>query len=126
MSVPRRHFVNIPCGEPRLEKGAALFNRHAYFEAHEVWESLWHDVDGEERQLLQGLIQLAAALYHLTRGNRPGAEELYLKGRARVACWAPQYVGLLLGDFLEAVDAHFNAIARGEVPSSSPMLMRQA
>lgn len=126
MPTTHRRFSSVPHDDPRLAEGARLFNARAYFEAHEVWESLWHEVDGEERALLQGLIQLAAAFYHVTRGNRTGAEELYLKGRARVAKWGPTHAGLMLGRWLEHVDAHFEAIRRGESPVFAPALIFEA
>ena len=120
MPTPQRRFACVPPGEPRLLEGARLFNAGAYFEAHDAWESLWHEVDGEERALLQGLIQFAVAFYHVMRGNRTGAEELYLKGRTRVARWAPEHAGLALGTLLEAVDAYFSAIRRGVSPGPQP------
>lgn len=52
-----------------IEPGRALFNAGRYFEAHEVWEALWLTESGERRRLLQGLIQLAAALYKASEGG---------------------------------------------------------
>ena len=46
-----------------LERGRALFNSGAHWEAHEAWEEAWLEESGEVRQLLQGLIQAAAALH---------------------------------------------------------------
>ena len=123
MPTPRRRFACVPRGEPRLAEGAKLFNARAYFEAHEVWESLWHEVEGEERELLQGLIQLAAAFYHVTHGNRNGAQELYLKGRARVARWTPEHAGLALDRWLKQVDDYFGAIRRDAPSTPAPMLI---
>lgn len=57
--------LNDPTGEGRkaLVLGGRLFNAGYYWEAHEVWESLWH---AERRQgpvadLLKAIIKLAAA-----------------------------------------------------------------
>jgi predicted metal-dependent hydrolase len=55
-----------------LSRGRALFDRGAYFEAHEVWEAAWLGERGDTRRLLQGLIQIAAAFYKLSRGDAPG------------------------------------------------------
>jgi predicted metal-dependent hydrolase len=43
--------------------GIALFNAGYYWEAHEVWEGLWHahSREGPVADLLKGLIKLAAA-----------------------------------------------------------------
>ena len=44
-----------------LARGADLFNRGLYWEAHEAWEELWLTLEDEPRLFVQGLIQVAAA-----------------------------------------------------------------
>ena len=44
-----------------LARGADLFNRGLYWEAHEAWEELWLTLDDEPKLFVQGLIQVAAA-----------------------------------------------------------------
>ncbi len=117
-----RRFDRVPPAEPRLLEGARFFNLGRFFESHEVWESLWHEVEGKERQLLQGLIQLAAAYHHLSRNNRAGARYLYARGRARLVPWAPRHAGLAIADFLSQVDEDFAKLKRGEQPTRSPKL----
>ena len=52
-----------------------LFNSGAFWEAHEALEEIWKTVeDDSEALIIQGLIQAAAALLHLERGNRHGVE----------------------------------------------------
>src|SRR5690242_13048447 len=46
-----------------LEEGRRLYTAGRFFEAHEVWEEAWRAESGTLRQLLQGLIHVAAA-YH--------------------------------------------------------------
>ena len=61
-----------------LEKGIAQFNAHDFWHAHESWEELWLAAEGERKQFLQGLIQLAAAYHHVSRGTSPrGAARLF-------------------------------------------------
>lgn len=55
----------------RIAEGRSAFNRGEYFQAHELWEEAWKELDGLERILLQGLIQIAAGLHHLQQ-HRPG------------------------------------------------------
>lgn len=62
-----------------LRAGAELFNARQFFEAHEVWEEQWRDEDGDERHLLQGLIQVAAGLYKLQLGMPSGTFKLMEK-----------------------------------------------
>ncbi len=47
-----------------FNEGRRLFNDRAFWEAHEAWEEVWREVPSPQKQLLQGLIQAAAA-YHL-------------------------------------------------------------
>jgi hypothetical protein len=57
----------------QLEQARELFNAGEYWLAHEALETVWRSIiDEEERRPWQGLIQAAAALLHLGRGNRHG------------------------------------------------------
>jgi DUF309 family protein family protein len=61
-----------------LEHARELFNSGEYWLAHEALETVWRSIirDGNEdaARVWQGLIQAAAALLHLRRGNRHGVE----------------------------------------------------
>ena len=59
-----------------LTRGAECFDRGEWWHAHEAWEDGWRSVSGQHRHYLKGLIQLAAANYHLERGNRRAAQPL--------------------------------------------------
>jgi len=59
-----------------LRAGAVLFDRGAWWEAHEVWEQAWHRLHGIPRHYLKGLIQVAAVNWHISRGNRSAARRL--------------------------------------------------
>ena len=72
-------------GMDRLAQGRAAFNRAAYFEAHELWEEAWRQLDGVERSLVQGLIQIAAGLHHLQQHRPRPAAGLLRKGLAKVS-----------------------------------------
>jgi predicted metal-dependent hydrolase len=49
------------------------WNGQRFFEAHEVLEGLWMRTRDRGQQ---GLIQMAAALYHIQRGNLKGARTM--------------------------------------------------
>lgn len=74
-----------------INRGVKLFNRADFFEAHEVLEGVWRAVPRDEsrddlsprhfrRQILrrhvQGLVQLAVAFHHESKGNRVGAHSV--------------------------------------------------
>ncbi len=49
--------------------GAARFARRSFHAAHEDFETAWRRARGEERLVLQALVQVAAAFHHLDRGR---------------------------------------------------------
>ncbi len=55
------------------------------FDAHEVLEAAWKAAPGAERDLWQGLAQLAVGLTHAKRGNATGAAALLRRGMKRLA-----------------------------------------
>jgi putative hydrolase of the HAD superfamily len=68
-----RRGVLGPPPPPELLAGLGELDAGRPFEAHEEWEKLWMRSSGAEKTFLQGLIQLAAACVHLSRGRRaPG------------------------------------------------------
>lgn len=46
-----------------------LFNEHRFWEVHEVLEGLWRTLKGPEKNLIQGLILIAAALVHVQKNE---------------------------------------------------------
>jgi uncharacterized protein len=69
-----------------FEHGLAAYERGDFFEAHEDLEPAWMGTDDRrERAFLQGLIKLAAAYVHATRGNPPGIAKNLEGARRRLA-----------------------------------------
>ena len=66
--------------------GVDLFNRFYFWEAHEAWEGLWAVAErhGAPSLLLQGLIQIAAALLKTHMGALAGACSLSAEGLAKL------------------------------------------
>jgi hypothetical protein len=58
------------------------------FHAHEVLEASWKAAAPGERDLWQGLAQVAVGLTHARRGNARGAAALLRRGAQRVAGYA--------------------------------------
>jgi hypothetical protein len=80
--------------DPRYLAGIQLFNRHDFFEAHEVWEDLWNDCDDRDRRFYQALIQAAVALHHYTHGNLRGALKLFGTSKAYMDRYPSPHLGL--------------------------------
>jgi predicted metal-dependent hydrolase len=85
--------------DPRYLAGIDRFNQRDYFEAHEVWEDLWHDTAGPDRRFFQGLIQAAVAVYHASSGNARGARRLFHSGRRYMSAYLPAHLGLDVSAF---------------------------
>src|SRR5262249_16336944 len=104
---PMPDITDIPdTPDSRFLRGIELFNRGEFFEAHEVWEDLWHECASADRKFYQALIQAAVAAYHWSRGNAAGAKRLYHSGRKYMEPFRPTYRGLSVENFWTAMAAH--------------------
>jgi hypothetical protein len=92
---------------------------HAYdggefFEAHEILEPAWMgSPDQGERELLQGLIKLAAAFVHGQRGNPAGIAKNLRGARDRLLNATPGESRLDVAAILAAIDDRLRALERG-------------
>ena len=112
--------VVAPDYDPRYLAGAAHFNAGDYFEAHEVWEDLWHECAAADRLFYQSLIQAAVALYHWGNANRAGAVRLFASGRAKMAGYRPRHHGLDVDRFWAAMEAALADALAGRPPGNGP------
>jgi len=111
-----------PHYDPRYLAGVAHFNAGAYFEAHEVWEELWHDCPSEERLFYQSLIQAAVALYHWGNANRAGACRLFASGREKMTGYRPRHLGLDVVRFWADVEAALAPALAGDEAGPAPRI----
>ena len=98
-----------------LAQACAEFNSGQYFECHETLEEIWQEEEGDVRDLYKGLIQVAAAFVHRTRGNYVGADRL---SRTALGYLAPYRAGGAMGFDVDAIcrqveDAHQSLLADG-------------
>jgi uncharacterized protein len=68
-----------------LETAQRLLDAGRPFHAHEVLEASWKAAPPDERDLWQGLAQIAVGLTHARRGNATGAVTLLRRGAARIS-----------------------------------------
>ena len=100
--------------------GVDLYNAGFLWEAHEVWEGLWHTAkhDAQQADFLQGLIQCSAAALKVRMEQPAGLKKLSELGTARLERTAESARGDYMGlDVRAFVDA-FRAFARSR-PSSA-------
>jgi predicted metal-dependent hydrolase len=72
-------------------RGVEHFNAAEFWEAHESWEQLWLEAEGDLVEFYQGLIQLAAAYHHCKRGTLRGAVRLFDAAARRLAPFPPRF-----------------------------------
>jgi len=70
-----------------LEAAQRLLDAGRPFHAHEVLEASWKAAPPAERDLWQGLAQLAVGLTHARRGNAAGAAALLRRGATRISAY---------------------------------------
>jgi uncharacterized protein len=101
--------------------GVDLFNAFYFWEAHEAWEGLWAAVarDSAPALMLQGLIQVAAALLKTHMQVLEGVRALSAEGLeklCRVATAHPQMLGLDLAELGDRLVKYFSPVQRNELP----------
>lgn len=90
---------------PLFASGLAEFRAGRFFEAHEEWERLWKDSEGDDRIFLQGLIQLAAACVHIGRGNAVPARRLLALAKEKLDRFGEEEKGINLGLLRKGIEA---------------------
>ena len=83
-------FIN----DSRFELGMKLFNSCEWYKSHDVFEEIWHETGGPERQLLQGILQVAVAQVHLENSNINGATILFGEALGRLKKFQKNNLGL--------------------------------
>lgn len=119
------HPTLLPEERRRLfREGLDLFNRGAFYEAHEVWEDVWRSTTPEPRDLFQGLIQAAAALHQFRDLKRTdGPRRTFAKARRRLEPFAPVSYGLDIAGLLESVGEWQRWLERREgEPPGAPVI----
>lgn len=91
---------HAPSLRQALSEAAALFDARLDFEVHELLEPFWIRAEGQVKDALQGLIQVAVGYHHLANENVSGARMLLEEGSAK-----------LLGQRLEDLDLRTFALA---------------
>ncbi len=96
------------------------------FHAHEVLEARWKTGPADERDLWQGLAQLAVGLTHHLRGNRVGAATLLNRAAGRLAGYrGPVPPGLDMAAVVAWSRRGASSVAAGADPPPMPDGMGQ-
>jgi hypothetical protein len=106
----------------RYQLGIRHFNAREFYDAHEVWEDVWRESRGMEKQFLQGLIQAAVALHHHSTGNVVGACSLMERARRNLAECPAEFGGIRLAALLEELGDWRVAVVAGKSDLTAPRI----
>ena len=110
-----------------LREAQRLLDEGHPFHAHEVLEATWKAAPDDERDLWQGLAQLAVGLTHALRGNSVGGAAVLRRGADRISGYAEpspygiDVAGLL--DWARALAGQLDDPSNDVGPPTSPKLI---
>jgi predicted metal-dependent hydrolase len=112
---------------PRAREGIGLFNRGAYFEAHEELEAAWREETGKIRELYQGILEAGVAYLHIRRQNLAGALKVYKRSMRWLNGWPEICRGACVGQLrrdLEAMVAEATRLGPRQLEQIDPSFFR--
>ena len=107
----------------QYREGIELFNRAAFFEAHEVLEDVWRAAPQPQKKFLQGLIQVAVALYHHGNGNSIGARSVLRRAQRNLSLYPEGFGGIHTRTLLSAISEWQRALDGGTAVPPFPKIV---
>jgi len=108
-----------------LAEGLQCYRSQEFFLAHEHWESVWLKAEEPEKAFLQALIQIAAAFYHLQRGNPAGTASLLQAALRRLEPFPAVYGGVAVPSLCEDIRQWRQALDRHDPAPHLPFPLIQ-
>ena len=90
--------------EENFFKALNLFNNQKWYEAHDAFEDIWNTLNGDERQIIQGILQVSVSQFHLSKGNLNGATILLGEGLGRIKPRTNIDLGIDLKSFYKCLE----------------------
>jgi predicted metal-dependent hydrolase len=87
-----------------IRSGIDLFNQERYWESHEALEAAWRRVAGDEKEVLQGLILIAAALVHWQKNEKAVTLSVMKRARDKLAGHRAEYYGIDIAAVTDRLD----------------------
>ena len=97
-------LVELESFEDNLSNALNLFNNQKWYEAHDAFEDIWNTLDGDERQIIQGILQVSVSQFHLSKGNLNGATILLGEGLGRIKNRTNINLGIDLQTFCKCLE----------------------
>lgn len=114
-------FGNADLIDSRYREAVNLFNQQQWYLAHDAFEDLWYETHGSFRSLLQGIIQISVAEYHLDNGNTKGATLLMAEGLNHLKSAESLDIALDLVKLKAIVQCRLSALQSGQALLATPL-----
>ena len=105
---------DIRISEDSLYEALNLFNNQKWYEAHDALENIWNNLDGDARQIIQGILQVSVSQFHLSKGNLNGATVLLGEGLGRIKSRTNYDLGVDLESFCQCLEKLLNKLQFNE------------
>ena len=119
--------LNTKTFEDNFFNALKLFNNQKWYEAHDAFEDIWNTLYGDERQIVQGILQVSVSQVHLSRGNLNGATILLGEGLGRIKSRTNINLGVDLETFCNCLEKLLRKLQYREElnEKDKPYLVRQ-
>ena len=97
-------IVDLESFDDNFLNALNLFNNQKWYEAHDAFEDIWNTLDGDERQIIQGILQVSVSQFHLNKGNLNGATILLGEGLGRIKNRTNINLGIDLQTFCKCLE----------------------
>ncbi len=91
--------------EALIEEAREFFDSERYWESHELLESVWRNLAGEEKRYVQGLILVCAAFVHHQKGEDSVALGVLARANRQLSYDGEDYHGISVGRLRREVEA---------------------
>ena len=121
------HSIDLESFEDNFLNALNLFNDQKWYEAHDAFEDIWNTLDGDERQIIQGILQVSVSQFHLSKGNHNGATILLGEGYGRIKNRTKINLGIYLDNFCKCLEQLLIKLQYKEQlnENDKPFLVRQ-
>ena len=119
--------INVDSFEENFLEALNLFNNQKWYEAHYAFEDIWNTLDGDERQIIKGILQVSVSQFHLSKGNLNGATILLGEGLGRIKNRTNINLGIDLQTFCKCLEELLRKLQYKEElnQNDKPYIVRQ-
>nr|YP_002048924.1 hypothetical protein PCC_0265 [Paulinella chromatophora]ACB42714.1 hypothetical protein PCC_0265 [Paulinella chromatophora] len=100
--------------DSRLFQGIELFNKQQWYHCHDTFESIWFELSGNERAIIQLFLQITVACLHIERGNSKGAAIILGESLASLKSFNSSGLGIDLNSLRDLAKIYLKILQKSE------------